>query len=318
MSLELLHLLADSLKSLESIEILPGSAEDWSANPEFPFLLSEGHLGIPQKLLYKLYVFAISVLSQPKLRITVRDIIAATAVIVLANPAHTTALNTRKTLVLSNDLDPHNELTLTRAAILGCKDMSKQSVIWHHRRWLLQHLHSQVRPPFAENTNLAIPCTTLKAELHLIAHACETYPRNYYAWAHRLFCADILSQLVTQQVDGADDIVREEFQYCMKWIDTHLSDYTAMNYACQFANRFPSVASQPKSPHPLLLQAIALLQTYPSHEALWMYLRTCICIESSMARVEMVKLAEESLRQTENSGRLDQCLRYIETFTTRR
>ena len=93
-------------------EIIPSiTVPEPTDAPSSPFLLVEGNLGVPERLLYKLYLKSIKEFA------TLRDflrnpssvdatvgqrLLVCTAVIILANPAHDTALNARKRLILSH------------------------------------------------------------------------------------------------------------------------------------------------------------------------------------------------------------------------
>lgn len=197
---------------------------------------------------------------------TVKKLAISSAVILLANPAHQTALNARKRLVTHERMDIEKELAFT-AAIMSTKDGAKQSILWHHRSWLLQKLpaasvapSSSKRPPVVRGSKQANLQTTLswskvslsvknplprdglygaklsperlKRELELIAQATEAYPRNYHAWAYRRQC---LANALASRDPKAPDcpftvLVVAELSFIRRWIELHISDHSAVHY----------------------------------------------------------------------------------------
>ncbi|EJD54997.1 protein prenylyltransferase [Auricularia subglabra TFB-10046 SS5] len=253
--------LADVLASLEStgaieIEIVPSAAllPDLDPNPHAPFIFIDGHLGVPKKALYQAYLDACRVFGAPG-----GDILRATAVILLANPAHSTALNARKKLVMKAQRDPRLELVYT-ASLLSEQQASKSSFLWHHRRWLLHSLYTTDKAPFSDDLEARndIPRDVLQSELELAERACEVYPRNYFAWKHRRYCARHLADL-TQELDTIHN-----------WLDRHVSDYSAVHHVCTIV--------RPGAPAGLVTKnfdhALSLVAAYPGHETLWLFLRT--------------------------------------------
>ncbi|KAF7428708.1 hypothetical protein PC9H_007937 [Pleurotus ostreatus] len=116
--MESIHVLGKAISSHpQSIEIIPGDLDIWRApNSTTPFLLVDGHLGVLQKLLYKLYVTAqtifYSIRREQRTPTIYSDLVDITAVILLANPAHQTALHERKKLVEARVIRADDELEL--------------------------------------------------------------------------------------------------------------------------------------------------------------------------------------------------------------
>lgn len=337
-----LGIILNSTQPPISIEILPGDVSLWqleatvtttcSAGPEQEqvatqqkYLFVENQLGVPKKLLYSTYVEAIAVFSKTKAglgglgskeNLEEDALLNATAVILLANPAHQTALNARKRLVLNGLRDIESELKFT-ATLLTLRDCSKQSILWHHRRWLLRMLHKPThhlptgidRMDEDDLRGYDIPINTLIAELDIVTQACETYPRNYFAWNHRFRCMDalvfkfILRNIHASHLDTGRSIsfsasvnvehlvgfkaMIGEFGDAKSWIERHVSDYTAMQYFLRLVDRIRSLKELPEEDFGSELEALVLTETlrkealdlvkaYPDHEALWVYLRGAI------------------------------------------
>ncbi|KAH9941920.1 protein prenylyltransferase [Amylocystis lapponica] len=324
-----------------SLEIIPGDGSEWFSEEEIhdsqgppvdfaPFLYMEHHLGVPQKVLYKAYLVAATQFAQAKLSLDLSEfgsvsikcnttsLIHSSAIILLANPAHQTALNARKRLLRHGGLDAANELCFT-AALLDVRDCSKQSILWHHRRWLLRRIH---KPPGSkEHTSasagispqivdiddtlrdLPLPLETLRHEFSVVAKACETYRRNYFAWTHRYLCFEALIALVQSRSSDGDSyrmLLSDELLASKQWVERHVSDYTAVQYlhrihdaaGCLLRTEPPALVvtdgpsacnSGPTRSPSLLAHARSLVEAYPDHETLWLYLRAALSSPSTIA-----------------------------------
>lgn len=278
---------------------------DIQLEPSFaPFLFTEGNLGIPYKTLLRTYLHAVGIFKSVRSCIPtrptsmaqqnphldpslVRSLAASSSVVVVGNPCHQTALNARKHLVRMDLLDLHTELRFT-AALLSAERCVKQGELWYHRQWLLR---SACTTQLSNATDAGSHCRlqlasreALQQELELVSHACEVYPRNYFAWTHRLTC---IQSLLSDYSNGTDavgfvSIFRNEIKGLKRWIDRHVSDYSAIHtilalsqVACQSRDA-PLVEIVVEED--LLDHATCLVQEYPIHESLWMYVRTAISI----------------------------------------
>ncbi|KAL1681900.1 hypothetical protein EV122DRAFT_287739 [Schizophyllum commune] len=308
--------MSTSIDASKHTELLPGDIQDWSSaglSQDQPFLLQEGNLGVPVKVLYKLYVDASRQFS-PCLKAyragpsstAAKSVASLSSIIILANPAHQTALNARKTLIQNSQLDPSAELELTAHILTASKDGAKQSTLWDHRRWLLLCIYPSPKARSLSRKSprgwasdasrcQALPLPLIEKELSLTLRACEMYPRNYHAWVYRhTIFESILCMLEDADVPNSHrtemfKLVEQETQTMMSWIDCHVSDYTAMQHLCSVVLAFPPYlqrsGSMPSSevdgrqpsplsdPFVLAEHAMELLRTYPQHEALIRYLQ---------------------------------------------
>ncbi|KAF8070761.1 hypothetical protein FPV67DRAFT_1488641 [Lyophyllum atratum] len=321
----LVHKLATILSSSPvSLEILPGGLEEWvSADTieekqrptlDFPFLYSDGNLGIPKKVLYKVYLSAIALFKSSR---SVPELCRiSTCVILLTNPGHQTALNARKRLVENDDLEPEKELEFTQVLLRGPSDCAKQSILWDHRRWLFgriytERLHLGKRYVDEKWTTAAdlralpdIPPGVVISELSLIREACESHPRNYPAWTHWHFIVDAVNAQLRLNADSSNvwfDILEQELKALSHWVDLHVSDHSAVFHLCSLGRLFgdlegrhlahsrhgiPSTAATNAS---LVKHALSLIASYPSHEALWIYLRESAALLPTKEREQLVE-----------------------------
>ena len=301
-----------------SVEILPGDGKEWlelaarDAKDETPheFLLMEGNLGIPQKILYRAYLEAapafkqaLNVLSESSVTPSgfidsshAAALAESTAVLLVLNPGHQSAWNSRKRLVECGYIDLTRELSLT-TALLTVRECAKHSILWHHRRWLLRRLylphtilsHAQDEIITDEDSlqSLDISTSRFRAEFDACMLAATTYERNYFAWTHRTRCLDALTSLLHNTATRTQELLEllhEEKINVTLWIDRHVADYTAMQYHCRLAslalalNPPPSLTSTATYEH-----AKSLVEAYPEHESLWYYLRGSVWAEGISA-----------------------------------
>ncbi|PIL33401.1 hypothetical protein GSI_04022 [Ganoderma sinense ZZ0214-1] len=311
-----------------SIELLPGDASEWlaSAPPEHaPFLFVDNNLGVPHKLAYKAYLEAVARFRAVRPRHDSIDhshsaeLLASSAVLLLVNPAHQTALNARKRLVLLGTHSAAHELRFTDA-LLTLRDGAKQSILWHHRRWVLRRIHpplpSPSPSPFSESqakghgdgvdtlADIALSPATFRAEIAAVERACEAYPRNYHAWAHRFLCAEALVHVLAHVLSAFSpssasassphdrhEALREleaERAHIRTWVERHVADYSAMQYACRLealVQGLPAPDTETKTKTETEkgaeagAHALELVRAYSSHEALWLYLRGAVALD---------------------------------------
>ncbi|EPQ55070.1 protein prenylyltransferase, partial [Gloeophyllum trabeum ATCC 11539] len=293
---------------LKSIEILPGHGNEWQ--PFFsaygPFLYQDENLGVPQRMLYQSYLVAIREMAAignatAHSRQTVpTELVGITNVLLLANPAHQTALKRRKSLVQAGSLEPRKELDFLEA-LLSIRETSKQSMLWCYRRWLINQMQYRLRvqstgsadmhePGVGSADSMSLdgacpPLDVLRTELSIASRACDIYPRNYFAWLHRLLC---MQALLPRDAEVADAdaykmfFILDEFTWARRWLETHVADYSAVHYLMSLSQHIRQIphlgsssAAEPilEAVESLSTHAQTLVQTYPDHETLWLYLR---------------------------------------------
>lgn len=202
-----------------------------------------------------------------------------TRVVLLANPAHQTALNSRKKLVQNQVVDPNWELNLS-TSLLSCRECAKESILWHHRRWLLHVIHEVSTTADSDNIPEVIPPDALEAEFACASTACHLYPRNYHAWSHRRFCVEALVASLQSGVPSTSGLLVKEYRRTLEWIESHISDYSAMNYAINFEKTVPDEGpTEGCLPTKTREHAKSLIRSYPDHESLWTYLRGSVTLE---------------------------------------
>ncbi|OJA19961.1 hypothetical protein AZE42_03728 [Rhizopogon vesiculosus] len=292
------------LKPPATIEVLPGDASTWISDGAerslSPFLFIENNLGVPEKELRQSYLFAvrtfaaarkvselhISESSHPTITPVIQDVINSSAVLVFMNPAHQTALNARKRLIQYKLIDAEQELKFT-AALLSSRHCCKHGELWYHRRWLLQRIYPISSSHHGWSTGIApgsqnfyLASNDLSVEMNIITRACELYPRNYFGWTHRTICIQsaLTSAMHPPTSDVFSEILSKEVISVTQWIESHISDYSAVHHLKSLAHfvedsETSSLLDDLQRLLPKIGHAVTLVRAFPEHETLWMYLR---------------------------------------------
>ncbi|KIJ15501.1 hypothetical protein PAXINDRAFT_155535 [Paxillus involutus ATCC 200175] len=320
-------------KCPKTIEILPGDGALWTHSGDSsdeatfaPFLFLDNNLGIPQKVLYQAYIHAVGVFKLVRKSPTraseeiqgndnspaVQILIDSSSILILANPSHQTALNARKLLVKKQLIDPRTELCFI-ASLLSSQHCAKHAELWYHRRWLLSsayETHGTQSPTClpagagASHRDLMFASqTNLQQELGLLSRACEVYPRNYFAWTHRLICMrSLLSDHLANPSKNSNFVVilRREIDGIKQWIEHHVSDYSAVHYILTLSRDVLQcktlVLEETIDEEDMLAHAIALVCEYPGHEALWLYARIATLIFDAREKQQIEQFVESFVR----------------------
>ncbi|KAH0527331.1 hypothetical protein TsFJ059_002343 [Trichoderma semiorbis] len=122
-------------------------------------------------------------------------VLRATAVMLLMDPEHLTAANTRKrllqdTIKSGTDIESrlHDEQYLIDSLLTSrLHRHTKSPTLWSHRQWLMQRF---------QDHGLGIDATdTMK---RVISVAAERHPRNYYAWLHARYLTKAVSETASR------------------------------------------------------------------------------------------------------------------------
>ncbi|KAL7623864.1 hypothetical protein AAE478_005420 [Parahypoxylon ruwenzoriense] len=191
---------------------------------------------------------------------------AATAVLLLMDPEHLTAANTRKRLLMP--------LLETSEPEVGALRQEKQFVdslltsrlyrhtksltLWSHRRWLLRQ--------FATHDMLVDPRHDIK---NVIMTAGMRHPRNYPAWHHARFLLDFCPQL-------AGSVAADVKEFCLR-NHTDISCWSFLSYAIKAIDdkqRRREICSS------LLMEILGITESLRwTNESVWVFLRNTAATE---------------------------------------
>jgi protein prenyltransferase alpha subunit repeat containing protein 1 len=190
------------------------------------------------------------------------ELLAATAVMLLMDPEHLTAANTRKRVLQRRISSGHSPVS--RSSLKAEKHFldslltsrlhrhTKSPTLWAHLQWLLR-----------EFSSAGIPILGISDLKNVIFVAGERHPRNYYAWNHARF----LLRTASLAPDEAG------LTAVMKWCAQHHTDTSGWSFLYFFLTNMAS--SGPESAHKALEGVLALVQSLRlTNESVWVFLRT--------------------------------------------
>ncbi|UKZ78353.1 hypothetical protein TrVFT333_006090 [Trichoderma virens FT-333] len=277
-------------------------------------LLQDGPaIAVPKLRLVQAFLFARRIL-QKHVEEGVRDgingdelVLRATAVILLMDPEHLTAANTRKrllqdTIKSGKDVESrlYDEQYLIDSLLTSrLHRHTKSPTLWSHRQWLMQRF---------QDHGLKIDATdTMK---RVISVAAERHPRNYYAWLH----ARYLTKAVSETASRED--VAGMLEAAKKWALAHHDDISGWAFLMFFLDRHPEYAGS------VVSEATRLAASFHwRNESVWYFFRNIAarpwCDRDCREGVESTRLALLSgvEEKTDGARFLEQASSWIQTYS---
>ncbi|KAL1901504.1 hypothetical protein Sste5346_001911 [Sporothrix stenoceras] len=265
--------------------------------PDGEYLLREGNaVAIPKLALVQAFIVARKKLQKHRAAISVnadnKSILRATAVILLMDPEHLTAANTRKRLIQTSLLAVDASRSALLASELHLVDSlltshlhrhTKSPTLWSHRRWLISCLAN----PAADKTRLLHDMT------HVVTVAAVRHPRNYYAWEHARW-------LVHWQSQGGKCGSKEEEDEKLKlvvvvrdWCFRNHTDTSGWSFLFFVLASLPTslsgVDAAPANLSPLYEETVTQVEQMATSlrwtgEAVWVFLRTAVAYHEHYRR----------------------------------
>ncbi|KAL7941019.1 hypothetical protein V8C42DRAFT_335891 [Trichoderma barbatum] len=208
-------------------------------------------------------------------------VLRATAVMLLMDPEHLTAANTRKRLLQDmiksgTDIETrlHNELYLIDSLLTSrLHRHTKSPTLWNHRQWLMQRF---------QDHGLGIDATD--AMKRVISVAAERHPRNYYAWLH----ARYLTKAVAETASRED--LSGLLEAAKKWALAHHDDISGWAFLMFFLDRHSEYAGS------VISEATKLAASFHwRNESVWYFFRNIAarpwCGRDCREGVESTRLA---------------------------
>ncbi|KAL7930152.1 hypothetical protein V8C35DRAFT_313695 [Trichoderma chlorosporum] len=234
-------------------------------------------------------------------------LLRATAVILLMDPEHLTAANTRKRLLrdaIKSGLDIesrlHDELYLIDSLVTSrLHRHTKSPTLWGHRQWLMQRFHDH---------GLKVDATdTMK---RVISVAAERHPRNYYAWLHARYLTKAVSETASHEdLSGV-------LEAAMKWTLAHHDDISGWAFLMFFLDRHPEYAG------PVVSEATRLAASFHwRNESVWYFFRNIAarpwCDRECREGVEATRVALLSGADDKSDGArfLERASSWIQTYS---
>ncbi|CAK7275333.1 hypothetical protein SEPCBS57363_006627 [Sporothrix epigloea] len=212
----------------------------------------------------------------------------ATAVMLLFDPEHLTAANTRKRLIRASLLqEPVSSAAASEFSLLSRElhlvdslltshlhRHTKSPTLWSHRRWLLHFLAtSAVKKSREEGYTILLHGITKVVMVAAVRH-----PRNYYAWEHARWLVCWL-QTNSQEKDKNVNLVVIARDWCYR-NHTDTSGWSFLFFLLASLSLPPSAASL----SPLYEETVAHVEQMAKSlrwtgEAVWVFLRTAVAYQ---------------------------------------
>jgi hypothetical protein len=201
--------------------------------PTSEFIYETGNLGIPMEKLKQLHSYNAK---QFHLKQTQLD---SSLIILLINPENYTALNYRKTLLKSKEIDGLKEFELIS---LSLSKHPRQPLLWSHLRYVLNFYKID------------------SDKLHKLTYkCCDRYRSNYPAWAFK-----------RHLLNGPLDDIFAEFKLNTVFVRSHVSDYSGFSFRQYLLRLMPIDRAILGEEIAWLLEVFCM---YPGHECLWYHLQ---------------------------------------------
>lgn len=237
----------------------------------------------------------------------------ATAVILMMDPEHLTAANTRKRIIkrkseqIKEDSEAAaalvaSELWLIDSFLTGhLHRHTKSPTLWNHRRWLLSLHTSQISP----HSDISL----------VVMLAAKRHPRNYYAWDH----ARWLVRSAVLSTEKQDEIALAVRGWCY-WHPTDTSGWSFLLFL------FTSAHQESRPSPALLAETVAQVQGMAvslrwTGESVWVFLRTAVaCMElagstdAAASFAEFKKTAESLQSHVEPASHAHQVLQQAQDW----
>jgi hypothetical protein len=295
--------LSQRLPELLEIEMLGRSH---MANADTILLQDGSAIAVPKLRLVQAFIFARKLLQTHVGGMQDGDVSRATAVILLMDPEHLTAANTRKR-ILQNTIKSGTDIATRLRDELYFVDSlltsrlhrhTKSPTLWGHRQWLMQR--------FQEH-GLKIDATSTLTTV--ISVAAERHPRNYYAWLHARYLTNAVSETASrEELSGIVEAAKT-------WALRHHDDISGWAFLMFFLDRFPEYAGS------VISETTRLAASFHwRNESVWYFLRNISsrawCDKDCREGVESTRLALLSGAERDSDGEriLEQASSWIQAY----
>lgn len=255
------------------------------------FLRDGPAIAIPKLRLVQAFIFAQSILKKNNgAHQTKRKLLLdATAVMLVMDPEHLTAANTRKRLLVETHTEDNveNEKYFIDSLLTSrLHRHTKSPTLWNHREWLLR---------WSTENNITNDADRDFTKVILVA--AERHPRNYYAWSHARFLRK--SKLID---DPSKDTRRDIkwIQYTKKWCFSHHDDISGWTFLTVL------LKDNTAEKQAIFDETLNLaLSFHWRGESVWYFLRN-LALTLSQEHQERLENARASLCQCLEAGTLDE------------
>jgi len=235
-------------------------------DPGVNFLRDGNAVAIPKLRLIQAFSVARQILQQNlghASSVILSNVIPATAILLLMDPEHLTAANTRKRALLSSGTPTETALRREKVFVdtlltARLHRHTKSPTLWSHRRWLVTLCRK-----------LCISCDIRHDIKDVIMVAGERHPRNYVAWQHaRLLLGDNPGLVAAIAFD-----VKE---FCLR----NHTDISGWGFLSHCIARIPEEETRAEACSTIVKDVLSMVDSFRwTNESVWMFLRTVVARE---------------------------------------
>lgn len=262
---------------------------------ELTFLQDDNAIAIPKIRLVQAFIVArkifISYTTEHFIGL-VDDVLGATAVMLLMDPEHLTAANTRKRLLsktLANNRDNKRWLKLEKHFVDSVLTSrlhrhTKSPNLWNHRRWLMDQFKAQGVDVDVEDDLRRV-----------VMVSGERHPRNYYAWCH----ARYLVQKFIPKSSDSEEAMSRIISDTKNWAFTHHDDISGWQFLRYLLDRQGQDASA------VVLETLRYAESFKwKNESVWYFLRYIVTVtDEARVREEFLRVKEVLLKISQEGSR---------------
>lgn len=271
--------------------------------PDINFLQDENAIAIPKLRLVQAFIPAYQKLqiftSQRDICKRSKELLDATAVLLLMDPENLTAVNIRKQLqsVQCLDPDPEDETEVLDKELYFTDSLltsrlhrhTKSPTLWNHRRWIMKC--------FKELNEKKHRCLDFSKHFKVIFVSGERHPRNYYAWCHARYLITTFDPDLLHLATILEDT--------KKWCFNHHDDVSGWMFLMFLLER------NKEHVQPVINETIRRVKSFTwRNESVWHFLRLMAaaghCQEEILHTLEGLQKGAGSDKRT-----LDQAASYL-------
>jgi hypothetical protein len=258
--LDISDILTESSDELLEIEVL---GKSHVLDPNSTVLRDENAVAIPKLRIVQAFIVAHKLHRSFLVgdhNVSRDQVLRSAAVMLLMDPEHLTAANTRKRLI-TNKLKDKNVEDILRSEKYLLDSLltsrlhrhTKSPTLWNHRRWLMEQYRLYGKEVPVEDDISRI-----------IMVSGERHPRNYYAWCH----ARYLTSAFILPSSKAEDALPRMISSTQKWCFAHHNDISGWQFLIFLLDKHPSETSL------VFRETLKLASSFKwRNESVWYFLR---------------------------------------------
>lgn len=284
-------------------------------DPNTYYLQDGNAIAIPKIRLVQAFLFARRILIEHRNKEHDENhdlLLKATSVILLMDPEHLTAANTRKRFLSDAAAMSYPDLEerllkekyyVDSVLTSRLHRHTKSPTLWGHRQWLMERMR---------NRGLSVDLTGDLGNLVFVA--AERHPRNYYAWSHaRYLTAVTLLQPDLQSGKPLSTAVEVSKRWCL----AHHNDVSGWAFLMFLLSRCSEQVA------PVFNEILKVATSFQwRNESVWYFLRNVVLLpaieEHQRQEFHVVRLAlKNSCEEDADAQRiLDRALHWVESVTS--